>query len=65
MATKDELEAQLKVATLEEKLAKAKDTKAGPDRKLKQELREARQAHRAARDGLTVTKDDRGRLIAE
>ena len=51
MATVDELKAQLAVAELEEKLSKAKKTKAGPDRKLKDELREARRAYREARDG--------------
>ena len=64
MATADELRAQLVVAELEEKLAKAKDTKKGPSRELKQQLRDARQAYRAERDGLTITEDDRGRKVA-
>lgn len=66
MATRvEQLEAELVVARLEEKLEKAKGTKKGPGRALKQELRDARLRHRAARDGLTVTEDDRGRLVAE
>lgn len=61
MATVDELKAQLAVAELEEKLAASKGPKDG---KLKAELREARLRYRAARDGLKVTKDKRGRLVA-
>lgn len=61
MATAEELRDQLAVAELEEKLTKSK-TK---DPKVKAELREARLRYRAARDGLTVKKDDRGRLVAE
>jgi hypothetical protein len=71
MASTDELRAQLRVAELEEKLVNAKKGKRGargsatePTRKLKGELREARLRYRAARDGLEVVKDERGRLVA-
>jgi hypothetical protein len=47
MASADELRAQLEVAELEEKLTKAKGTKAGPARELKAELRAARAKARA------------------
>lgn len=51
MATKsDELKAQLAVVELEEKLIAAKASKAGPDPKLKMQLREARQKAREARE---------------
>lgn len=64
MASTTELEAQLAVARLEEELVKVKDTAKGPDRKLKAELREARLRYRAARDGLEVITDERGRVLA-
>lgn len=64
MATADELRADLAVAELEEQLAKAKASKKGPDRELKQTLRDARQAQRALRQGLVVVTDDRGRRVA-
>lgn len=51
MGKVEELEAALAVAKLEEKLSKAKETKKGPSRDLKEELREARQAHRLIREG--------------
>ncbi len=50
MASSDELRAQLKVVELEEKLIKAKDTKNGPSKELKHQVRDARQQAREARD---------------
>jgi len=50
MASSDELRAQLEVVELEEKLVAAKDTKKGPSQELKQEVRDARQQAREARD---------------
>lgn len=65
MAKTDELKAQLEVAELEEKLVEAKETKDGPDRKLKNEVRKVRQKARAKRDGLILKKDGKGRVMAE
>lgn len=49
MATSEELKLELAVRELEEKLIKAKASDSGPSRKLKDQLRAARQAHREAR----------------
>ena len=51
MSRADELEAELEVVKLEEKLTTAKDTKKGPSRELKAQVRAARQAYREARGG--------------
>ena len=49
MATTDALKAELSVRELEEQLVAAKLTPDGPSRKLKEELREARQLLREER----------------
>lgn len=51
MSTADELRAALAVAELEEQLADAKATDAGPSDELKLALRDARQAYRTIREG--------------
>jgi hypothetical protein len=51
MSRVDALRAELELAELEDKLAKAKTTKAGPSRELKDKVRAARQASRQAREG--------------
>jgi hypothetical protein len=51
MSRADELRAELELAELEEKLSKAKATKSGPSRDLKDKVRAARQAYRATREG--------------
>ena len=58
-----QLEADLKVVKLENKLVKAKGTKAGPSRELKAQVRDARLEARAARAGQTIETDDRGRKV--
>lgn len=50
MSRASELEAELEVVRLEDKLVKAKSTKAGASDELKQELRAARQAFREQRE---------------
>jgi hypothetical protein len=51
MSRVDALRAELELAELEEKFSKAKQSKAGPSRELKDQLRAARQASRQAREG--------------
>lgn len=58
MSRRDLLEAELEVADLEEKLVKAKGTKAGPSHELKLELREARQRFRELRGNPTPGPGD-------
>ena len=70
MATRAELEAQLEVVTLEEALTAEKNAAKGGKGKAsaetKAKLREARLRYRAARDGLEVISDHKGRLaVAE
>lgn len=50
MSKVEELKAALLVAQLEEKLVDAKATEAGPSRKLKEDVREARRVYRELRD---------------
>ena len=58
MASVEELKAELKVAELEEKLREAKDTDKGPSKGLKEQLREARRAHRTLRETRPVEPGD-------
>lgn len=58
------LQNSLDVVKLERKVAQAKRTKAGAPRSLKAQLRDKRLRARAFRDGLEVTKDERGRVVA-
>jgi hypothetical protein len=51
MSRVDELKAELALAELEAKLAKAKASKDGASPELKAEVRAARQAYREARQG--------------
>lgn len=64
MPTAEELRAQLKVVELEEKLAAAKDTEEGASEVLKAKVRDARREYRAKRDGLVITKNEKGRTVA-
>ena len=58
MATTDELRAALEVAELEEQLADAKATDAGPSPELKLALRDARRVYREMREAVAAEPDE-------